>query len=379
MPGPLLELVQKSCGVGVRELPAPARVLAYGIDQSPSGGLRRVLGRLQRLGGVRQLGLRLVEPEYGGPAPGRRRLGLVGERFHMREGAVPAVGRFGHRGPQVGNRLSVVSGKVQPGCRSRLPGPEQRVPGQLPGDPEPVLRGTEAAERLGVLNRGLLPVVDRAGTVALRPVQRQRGSLQFTGTAHLRTLAQGGVGRLQPRPGLGEGSDALLRGRPILLRRGLPGLRLGEVAQQLLVLRVFAAREAGAAAGGRAGVAPVVVEEHGRRPFGGPGCPQLLLLLVQGAEGLGHIRDDGLVHRRKGLGEGAGEGGLVGTFGQLGLAQLDEQVHEGCVALLPETEQRLVDGPAVGLGLVVDHSPFGDRLDEPVPGQDGAGGVEQAQ
>ncbi len=303
VPGPLVELLQQSGRVGVRQFPAPVRVLANGIDQSASGSLRRLLGRVQRLNGVRQLGLRLVEPEYGGPARRRRLLGLVGERLHMREGASPAVGHFGHRGPQVGRLLSFVARKVQPGCRSCLPGPEQRVPGQLPSSPEPVLRGTEAAQRLGVLQRGLLPVVACASTVALRPVQRLRRPLQFAGTAHLRALAQGCVGRFQPRPGLDESGDAFLRSRPVLLRRGLAGLRLGEIAQQLLVLRVFAAREARPAAGGRAGVSPVMVEEHGGRAFGRPGCPQLLLLLVKRAEGLGHIRDDGLVHRRKGLGE----------------------------------------------------------------------------
>ncbi len=226
---------------------------------------------------------------------------------------------------------------------------------------------------------GLIPVVPRPVQGVRGPLHRLRRLLQFSGAAHLGALAQGRVLGPQACPGLFQGGDPFLGRRPLLLGAGLLGLRFGEVPLKVLVAGVLAAGEAGAPAGGDPGVAPVVVQEGGGGPLGGGGGRQFLLLLVQGAEGLGHVGDDRLVHGRQGLGEGPGQRCLVGALGQLRLAQLDEQVDQGAVALLAESEECLVDGPAVGPGLVVHHAVSGDGLGEPVPGQGRAGGVEQAE
>ncbi len=203
---------------------------------------------------------------------------------------------------------------------------------------QPVVGGAEPPEGLGVKGVRLLLVLPR-------PVRRLPGSrhglggvLQLSGVAHLGRLAQRCLLGPQTFTGLGQGADLLFGRRSLLLGAGPALLVLGQISLYALVAGVLGAREPGAAPGGDPGVPPVVLQEGGGGPLGGGRGGQLFLLLVQGAERLGHVGDDGLVHGRQRLGEGAGESGFVGPLGELGLAQLDEQVDQGGVALLSEAE-----------------------------------------
>lgn len=261
---------------------------------------------------------------------------------------------------------------------------------RLAGQGEYSLRGPLGG--LGTRPRGTEPV-GGSGQFALRPESVGRGAvgvphgtpgqlgglLQLTGAAHLGTGPQ----RLVPGPQTG----ALL---PQLLRSGLGlGKRLDghrevvlsgvQLGAQGFVTRMLSPGRTGFAAGGDPRIPTVVLEKGVRRPLGRHHDGQLLLLLVQGAERLGDIRHHGLVHRRQRLGERLGKRLLAGPLGQLRLAQLDQQVHQGRIALLAEPEQRLVHRPAVGARRVVHQSPAVRRIGQPVAADRGAGGVQQPQ
>ena len=297
----------------------------------------------------------------------------------MRERATAAFHRLLGSTPQFGLGQAVVVGKVDPCGGGVLPRTAVGVLGQLFGGTQPGLGGAEPPQRLCVVARGPVAVVPGLVQGVGCALHRLGRPLQLPGVAHLGALAQGGVLGVQAHLGLVERGEVPLGRLPFLLGLRVRGLCLGEVPLQVLVARVLGAWETGPASGGNPGVAPVVVQEGGGGPLGGGGGGQFLLLLVQGAERLGHVGDDGLVHGRQRLGEGAGEGGLVGALGQLGLTELDKQVDESAVPLLAEPEQCLVHGPAVGPGLVVHHAVPGDRFSETISGERGAGGVDKAE
>jgi hypothetical protein len=192
-----------------------------------------------------------------------------------------------------------------------------------------------------------------------RPQGLLPGAKALSGIGQLRELRRRDVGRLARRPVRLLGRGERLAGRPVAL------LRL--------------ARQLGATSCRHGGVAAVVAEEALRGSVRLDHRGELVAILLEAAERLGDIGDHGLVERRKGLGEGVRERLLAGALGQLGLAQLHQQVDQGPVALLAEAEQVLVDGPPVIAGLVVHDAAAGDRLDEPLPRERGAGGVDQGE
>lgn len=129
------------------------------------------------------------------------------------------------------------------------------------------------------------------------------GLFQGACVAHLGAFAQRGVLRGKTGGGLVELGEPLGRRLPVRLRGRLLGLVPVQVAVEGLVPHVFLTRETGTTAGGDAGVAAVVVEEGGRGALRLPGGTQLVLLLVEGPERLGDVRDDGLIHRRQRFGQ----------------------------------------------------------------------------
>ena len=127
-------------------------------------------------------------------------------------------------------------------------------------------------------------------------------------------------------------------------------------------------------------VSPVVAEEAlPRDACASAIAASAVAVLLQAAERLGDVGDHGLVQRRQRLGERVGQRLLAGPLRQLRLAQLDQQVDQRLVTLLAEAEERLVDRPAVVPSPVVDRARAAQRLDEPVAGERGAGGVDQGQ
>lgn len=354
-------------------------MLPHGRDQRPSllGGLLLRLG--QPLRAVHDLLIGLVGAQPGGPALLLGVLGTPGEFRHVLDGP-PSGGRRLVRVPaQDRFRGSLGPGNVEPGRRGTLRHAVLDVVQRLLSRREPVARGGEPSQGPGVCFGRRPPVglgpgqlSGRTGGVARRPVE-------CLGVAHLGPGAQRGVLGGQPRGPFTECGAP--RTGLLAVRQSLVPIRLclGEFPLEVLVAGVLAAGQAGAAPGGEAGVAPVVVEERRGRLLGLSGRPQFRLLLVQRSERLRRVGDDRLVHRRQRLGQRPGQGSFIGALGQLRLAQLDQEVDEGPVAPLPEPEEGFVDRPAVRLRRVVHHAVTADRLGEPVPGQSRAGGVQQVQ
>ncbi len=90
-----------------------------------------------------------------------------------------------------------------------------------------------------------------------------------------------------------------------------------------------------------------MAHEVGRRLLGLGEGAQRVALLVETAERLGNGRHEAGAERGQRLGERPGQQLLVGFLRQLRLAQLDQQVDQGLVAVRAEAEQVLVHRPAV--------------------------------
>ena len=117
--------------------------------------------------------------------------------------------------------------------------------------------------------------------------------------------------------------------------------------------------------------------------IGGVAClhhrGERVAVLLQPAEGLGDVGDQGLVERRQGSGERGGERALVRALGELGRTDLDEQIDQGAVALLAEGEQRLVDRPPVGARGSMHGAVRADRVLQAISSHGDLGAVDERQ
>ncbi len=236
---------------------------------------------------------------------------------HDRGLVLPGAARVGTRGRGLAQRLDelVTSGAGPVRGRSRLVG----VPPDLAGVPIPV--------RLLDTRRILLA----AGVLA--------ELLEPLGVAHRGIGLQRVPARFQPGPLLFQFREVALRFLQLLLsgREGLLGG--GEVPAQLFVAALRQPRPGGLALGRDFRVPAVVAQEGGRRLLSLGQGAQRVTFLIQTAERVGHGRHEAGAERGQRLGERPGQQLLVGLLRQLRLAQLDQQVDQGLVAVRPEAEQ----------------------------------------
>ena len=129
-----------------------------------------------------------------------------------------------------------------------------------------------------------------------------------------------------------------------------------EVPAELFVTALRQPRPGGLALGRHLRVPAVVAEEVGRRLLRLGEGAQRVALLVETAERLGDGRHEARTERGQCLGERPGQQLLVRLLRQLRLAQLDQQVDQGLVAVRAEAEQVLVHRPAVVGRPVVDEA-----------------------
>ncbi len=126
-------------------------------------------------------------------------------------------------------------------------------------------------------------------------------------------------------------------------------------------------------------VSTVMLKEVAHRGAGLIEPVQGLALFLKIAEGVRHVVEHGLIQRRQRLGQGRGQGLLVRAFGQLRLAQLDQQIEQGLVAMGTESKEQRIDPGAVLGGADVQFAPIAQRVEEPVSGQGTAVAVHQHQ
>ncbi len=157
------------------------------------------------------------------------------------------------------------------------------------------------------------------------------------------------------------------------------GLCLGELAAHAVERALHLAHRGGAAparqpcvgaVGGQVALRGVARVHH---------RGQLLGVLLQGPECLGHIGQQRLVERGQRAGERRREPAFVGALGELRRADFDQEVDERAVARLAQAKQPLIERAAVLARTAVDAPARADRLLEPVGRQSGAGGVDQPE
>ncbi len=262
----------------------------------------------------------------------------------------------------------------------RLEPHRSRQPGRVAAQPHGVLlRSVAALSRLGLapsLPVGAGACLFRLRRSSLRPALRVDGAtfrlVQPLGVAHLRALAQRTVLTRQDTLAFLGGSLLGLQTRslgpdPFELRLDLALLTAHPL---VLAVRLSHRPRAPPRRDGRVGA--VVPQERVGRAEGRAHALDAEPLLLEAAERLRDVGHDGLVDRRQRLRERGRQRLLVGALGQLGLAELDQEVDERAVPFLPEAEQRLVDGAPVRLpGLVHVARPSRlDRVPQPVLAQD---------
>ncbi len=366
-----------------------------GVHERPRLLRHRLLGVAPVFRGLVALGGQVVEAAVFGREAARGAGGTLGEGAHVPDRLLAAVGRGGDRvpGPAEGRLLDPCRGLAAAvGKRERrehgvvvAPGPS-RVGGQPTGlDRGGDRRPARRRRRDGAVPVGLAAVPEPLGVVVEppRPVSGGAGQPgQLLGAVEALDLGSGG--KLLYR-GAGGAKIALAQ----FQRCGGGGLRLAgadevvahgdELAVGGLVGGLGGAQLGGLAARGDAGVVAVAPEEALDMAAGLLQPAQLVALLLEVVERLGHVGQHRLVDRSQRLREGARQLVGVRALGELRRAELDQQVDQCVVTLGAEVEQVLVDRSPVRLGVVEDPAGIAQRLDEPVTHERGAHLADQAQ
>src|SRR5690606_15076068 len=121
-----------------------------------------------------------------------------------------------------------------------------------------------------------------------------------------------------------------------------------------------------------AGIAAIAMFELCHRVFQSAGFVELVAILFQLIERLGHVTEQFSRQRRKRLAQSVGQAGVVVFLRQLWLAPLDQGVYQRIVAALAQVKQPLVHCAAVALAALEQLAPPFDRLTQALAGQDNA-------
>ena len=154
---------------------------------------------------------------------------------------------------------------------------------------------------------------------------------------------------------------------------------LDDEAAEPVVLRLSLTRWPRLSLGQGAGVSGVVGEERHYRAACVGELLKLFAIFVEPSKPFRNGRDEVTRDGGERFGERVGEQSFAGTFGQLWRPNLQEEVDEGVVATLSESEESFIDRQPVVALRVVDVTGIADSFGQPLAAEGEPTGVDQGQ